>query len=107
MNGSNPRGLTIETLSDEEFAEAIERRPVVDWRACITVDPDIAFGKPVVAGTRIAVEFILDLFASGWTESMVLDSYPGLSPASLRAVFAYAADLAHAQQQRPAWLTEG
>lgn len=40
----------------------------MDWRAYIHSDPEILLGKPVVKGTRLAVEFILRLFAVGWTE---------------------------------------
>ncbi len=39
----------------------------VDWRDRITVDPAILGGKPVVRGTRLAVELVLDLVAGGWT----------------------------------------
>jgi len=49
-------------------------------------------GKPVVKGTRLAVDFILRLFASGWTEQQVLENYPTLTPGAVRAVFAFAAE---------------
>jgi uncharacterized protein (DUF433 family) len=49
-------------------------------------------GKPVVIGTRLSVEFLLGLFAAGWSEQQVLDNYPTLSFEALRAVFAYAAE---------------
>lgn len=49
-------------------------------------------GKPVVRDTRLAVEFLLGLFAAGWTEAMVLENYPALTTDSLRAVFGYAAE---------------
>ena len=64
----------------------------IDWRAYIRSDPKVLLGKPVVSGTRIAVDFILRLFAVGWSEEQVLENYPTLSPKSLRAVFAYAAE---------------
>ncbi len=63
----------------------------MNWRDYIHSDPDILLGKPVVKGTRLAVEFLLRLFAVGWTEQQVLTNYPALSPEALRAVFAYAA----------------
>jgi len=46
-----------------------------------------------VRGTRLSVELILELLASGWTQAQVLESYPSLTPDALRAVFAYAADV--------------
>ncbi len=62
----------------------------MDWREYIHSDPEVLLGKPVVKGTRLSVEFILGLFAAGWTEKQVLDNYPTLTPQSLRAVFAFA-----------------
>ena len=64
----------------------------MDWHQYIHSDSDILSGKPVVKGTRLAVEFILQLLAAGWTEQQILASYPTLTPQSLRAVFAFAAD---------------
>jgi uncharacterized protein (DUF433 family) len=64
----------------------------MDWRDLIRSDPEILAGKPTVAGTRLSVEFLLGLFASGWTEAQVLESYPSLTRDAIRAVFAYAAD---------------
>lgn len=64
----------------------------MDWKKFIHSDPEILMGKPVVKGTRLAVDFLMGLFAAGWTEQQVLDNYPTLHAESLRAVFAYAAD---------------
>jgi len=64
----------------------------MDWQAYIHSDPDILAGKPVVKGTRLSVEFVLGLFASGWTEQQVLENYPTLTLEALRAVFAYTAE---------------
>ncbi len=64
----------------------------MNWREHIHSDPEILLGKPVVKGTRLSVEFILGLFASGWTEQQVLENYPTLTRKSLQAVFAFAAD---------------
>jgi uncharacterized protein (DUF433 family) len=64
----------------------------MDWRQYIHSDPEILVGKPVVQGTRLAVEFILRLLAAGWTEQQVLENYPTLTPEGLRAVFAFAAE---------------
>lgn len=64
----------------------------VAWRKFIHSDPEILLGKPVVKGTRLSVDFILGLFAQGWTEQQVLENYPTLTPESIKAVFAFAAD---------------
>lgn len=64
------------------------------WRGHISSDPKILSGKPVVKGTRLSVEFLLSLFAAGWSEQDVLDNYPDLTRESLRAVFDFAAEAA-------------
>lgn len=64
------------------------------WQDYITTDPEILGGKPILRGTRLAVDFLLGLFASGWSADQVLTSYPQISQDALRAVFAYAADIA-------------
>jgi uncharacterized protein (DUF433 family) len=46
-------------------------------------------GKPVIKGTRISVEFIIELLAAGWTEKQILENYPRLKKKDLQAVFAY------------------
>jgi len=64
----------------------------MEWRNMIVEDPDVLGGRPVVAGTRLAVDFILDLLAQGWTEEQLLENYPGLSRKALEAVFAFSAE---------------
>ncbi len=65
---------------------------VMGWRDHIHSDPEILSGKPVVKGTRLSVEFLLGLFAAGWTEEQVLENYPTLDAETIRAVFAFAAE---------------
>jgi uncharacterized protein (DUF433 family) len=57
----------------------------------ITVNPDVMLGKPVITGTRITVESILDRFAAGETMDQVLSAHPRLTPAAIFAAFAFAA----------------
>jgi len=64
----------------------------VDWKPFIHSDSAILGGKPVVRGTRLSVDFLLGLFASGWTFESVLTNYPTLTVDSLRAVFAFSAE---------------
>jgi uncharacterized protein (DUF433 family) len=64
----------------------------MDWREHIVSEPEIVAGKPVVRGTRLAVDFVLGLLAAGWTEAQVRENYPQLTPEALRAVFAFAAE---------------
>jgi uncharacterized protein (DUF433 family) len=66
---------------------------VIDWREHIAVDPAVLVGKPVVRGTRLAVEFILGLVAEGWGFDDLLENYPGPTVADIRACVAYARDV--------------
>lgn len=63
-----------------------------NWRDYIHADPEILAGKPVVKGTRLAVEFLLGLLGAGWTQEQILNNYPSLTPEALQAVFAFAAE---------------
>ncbi len=47
----------------------------MDWHDYITVDPAVLVGKPVIRGTRLAVEFILNLIAQGWPEDEIMRNY--------------------------------
>ena len=57
-----------------------------EWKERITVDPKVLAGKPIIKGTRIAVEFILDLLANGWTIEKILKNYPQLKKEDITAV---------------------
>ena len=57
----------------------------------ITSDPKILGGKPVIKGTRIAVDFILELLSSGMTEKGILKEYPQLERDDIRAAMSFAA----------------
>ncbi|MEO8682768.1 MAG: DUF433 domain-containing protein [Vicinamibacterales bacterium] len=59
--------------------------------AWIVSDPEILAGKPCVRGTRLSVEFLLELAASGASQADILASYPQLSAAALSAAFSFAA----------------
>ena len=62
---------------------------MVNWREHIHSDEKILLGKPVIRGTRISVEFILERLANGWTEQEILENYPRLTKDALYTVFAY------------------
>ena len=57
----------------------------------ITYDPKILNGKPHIRGTRLSVEFILELFASGATRDDIVRSYPQLAPEAIQEALKYAA----------------
>ncbi|MBI3501900.1 MAG: DUF433 domain-containing protein [Bacteroidetes bacterium] len=64
----------------------------MNWQEHIVSEKNILLGKPSIKGTRISVELILELLSSGWTEKMILESYPNLTENNLKAVFAYLKD---------------
>jgi uncharacterized protein (DUF433 family) len=63
------------------------------WQNRIAIDPQVLVGKPVIKGTRIAVEFVVDLLAAGWSQEQILASYPNLTTEDIRACLAYAGEL--------------
>ena len=60
----------------------------------IIVDPEILAGKPVIRGTRLAVELILELLAAGQSEAEILANYTGLTREDILACLSYASYLA-------------
>ena len=59
----------------------------------IISDPDTMMGKPVVEGTRITVELILEKLSDGESFERILDSHPTLTKAGLQAAMKYAMDV--------------
>ena len=70
----------------------------MDWRERIIVDPKVLVGKPVIKGTRIAVEFVVDLLARGWTVAQVLEEYDHLTREDVQACLAYASEMLKLEQ---------
>lgn len=68
------------------------------WQDRIMIDPAVLVGKPVVKGTRLAVEFVVDLLAEGWTEAEILEEYPILKPEDIRACLGYASAMLHSEK---------
>ena len=62
---------------------------MMNWQEHITADPGILVGKPIIRGTRLAVEFILGLLSEGWSEADISKNYK-LSREQIRACVAYA-----------------
>ena len=60
-------------------------------KGMIRSDPNVLAGKPVVAGTRITVELILEKLAAGESEVQLLEAHPQLTPESIRAALSFAA----------------
>lgn len=62
------------------------------WTERITIDTNILVGKPIIRGTRLSVEFILDLLANGWPNEDILRNYPGVTVEDIQACLSYARD---------------
>lgn len=63
------------------------------WKDHIEVNPAVLVGKPIIKGTRISVELILDRLADGWTMEDVLASYPHINREDVLAVLSFASEL--------------
>jgi uncharacterized protein (DUF433 family) len=70
----------------------------MDWQTRITIDPNILVGKPIITGSRLAVEFIIDLLAQGWTTDEILRNYPGITLDDIQACLSYASSMLKAEK---------
>jgi len=77
------------------------KEAVMNWQGRIIVDPRILVGKPVIKGTRLAVELIVDLLAQGWEEKEILRNYPGLLHEDVTACLQYATSILKAEKIYP------
>jgi len=73
----------------------------MNWKDRIVIDPEILVGKPIVKGTRLAVDFVVGLLAEGWSREQVLENYPGLTGDDIRACLAYATEILRAEKVYP------
>ncbi len=73
----------------------------MNWQKRIVIDPDVLGGKPIVKGTRLAVEFIIELLANGWTKEEVFRNYPGLTEEDVNACLGYVSHLLHEEKIYP------
>lgn len=69
-------------------------------KAQIISDPKILGGKPIIAGTRISVELILDRFSAGMSEKEILTDYPHVTAEQVQTAVAYAKELV-SQKSKP------
>jgi uncharacterized protein (DUF433 family) len=74
----------------------------MDDRALIICDPRVMMGKPVIAGTRITVELILEKLAAGETSEHILAAHPRLTSAAILAALSFAKETLRADTIYPA-----
>jgi uncharacterized protein (DUF433 family) len=70
-------------------------------RQLIISDPNVMMGKPVIAGTRITVELVLDKLAAGETIEQILDAHPRLTRETIQAALAFAGEALRADVVYP------
>jgi len=70
-------------------------------KALIVSDPAVMIGKPVVAGTRITVDLILEKLAAGETVQQLLEAHPRLTEDGVRAALTFAAEALRADVLYP------
>jgi uncharacterized protein (DUF433 family) len=78
----------------------LESKPMSHPR--ISIDPAVMVGKPCIKGTRITVELILRWLAAGRTHGEVIEAYPHIADADIKAALAYAADRVGAPRSQAA-----
>lgn len=75
--------------------------PSMAWQDRIRIDPNVLTGKPVVGGTRLAVDFVIGLLGQGWSEDDIIRNYPGLTREDIAACLQYAAETLNAEKVYP------
>ena len=73
----------------------------MNWHDRIEINPKVLQGKPIIKGTRLAVEFILELLAEQWSHETILKEYPQLVPDDIWAVLQYAAEIVKQEKLYP------
>jgi uncharacterized protein (DUF433 family) len=64
----------------------------ITWENRIMTGTDVMLGKPVIKGTRITVEMVMERLASGWSVEQLLESYPVITEQDIHACLVYAAE---------------
>jgi uncharacterized protein (DUF433 family) len=70
----------------------------MDWRVRIVADPKVIVGMPMIKGTRIGVELMLDLLAAGYTPQQIRDQYDHLTAEDIQACLAYAKEVVQSER---------
>lgn len=73
----------------------------MNYKERIVADPNVMLGKPVIKGTRITVELILERLAAGETIEQLLEAYPRLTKEAIQAALAFGADALRADVVYP------
>ncbi len=72
-----------------------------NWRTRIELNPDILVGKPIIKGTRLSVDFVLDLLAHDWSVEKIIKNYPQLQKTDVTAVLEYSSQIIKLETLHP------
>jgi uncharacterized protein (DUF433 family) len=75
---------------------------MVEWRDKIEVNPEVMTGKPVIKGSRLTVDHVIELLAEGWTVATITEEYPGVTDEDVAACLAYASEVLKSEKVYPA-----
>ncbi len=70
----------------------------MDWRSRIVANPEVLVGKPVIKGTRISVELVMDLLVAGYTPKQIVEQYDHLTVEDVQACLAYAKEVIRSER---------
>jgi len=70
----------------------------MNWQERIEIAPNVLTGKPIIKGTRIAVEFVVDLLARGWSQEDILKEYDHLTSEDIQSCLAYASSVLQSER---------
>jgi uncharacterized protein (DUF433 family) len=74
----------------------------MNWRDRITLGTTVLAGKPVIKGSRLAVDFIVGLLGQDWTEADIIRNYPGVTHDDIAACLQYASEIWQSEKVYPA-----
>ncbi len=66
---------------------------MVDFKEYLEINPNIRFGKPIIIGTRVAVQDVLNWLARGMSHKEIFHDFPELNENQIQACLAFAANL--------------
>ncbi|WP_020602443.1 DUF433 domain-containing protein [Spirosoma spitsbergense] len=72
----------------------------VKWQEYVTADPAIMVGKPIIEGTRITVELVVEKLGYGETVDEILEDYPHLTREQIYACLRFSAHTVHSKRSR-------
>ena len=74
---------------------------MVEWRERIKVNPEVMTGKPVIKGSRLTVDHVIELLAEGWSTDQIGEEYPGITIEDVAACLAYESEVIKSEIRNP------